>query len=72
MKTLSMSNGKEPKRYRIKSWELGEKMRRSPAVVVCSTDEWKDRVLRASQKKKMSLSAFVREAVNEKLETCGA
>jgi len=68
MRTIRMMNGKQPKRYRTEGWSLGAKMPQYPILAVCSTHEWKDKVLRASQRKKMSISAFVREAVNEKLE----
>jgi hypothetical protein len=47
-------------------------MTRSPVVCICGTKEWKDRVLTESQRRKQSISAFVRGAVDKELEKCEA
>ena len=72
MKTGPMMNGRKPKRYRIPNWSLDDsKMTRSPVVCICGTAEWKDRVVRESQRRKQSISAFVRASVDKELEKCG-
>tara|TARA_Y100000310_G_scaffold332892_2_gene409364 strand:- start:1201 stop:1410 length:210 start_codon:yes stop_codon:yes gene_type:complete len=56
------------KKYRIKNYALGgEKMGQYPQISICATPAWKDKILRESQMRKMSISNFVRVAVDEKV-----
>ena len=38
-----------------------------PQISICATPAWKDKILRESQMRKMSISNFVRVAVDEKV-----
>ena len=57
------------KRYRIKNFALGgEKIERNPQVSVCGTTAWKKMLVAEAQKRKMSLSDFVRQACEHCIE----
>ena len=65
MKTASA----EMKRYRVKNFSLtDEKMERHPQVNICGTATWKAKVVAESQRRKISISELVRQAIAEK---CG-
>ena len=63
----------KPKRFRAANYPMGEKCAQYPQVSVAGPASWKMRLMSAAYAKEMSISAFVREAVNEKLakETSG-
>lgn len=56
------------KRFRSKNYVLGDKCARGPQVSVSATEEWKKMVVAAAQERSMSMSAWVREAIHEKME----
>ena len=58
---------KKPKRYKGKNYAEGD-ICLGPTVTVAASQEWKDMLLDASQRLKVSMSRFVRVAVSEKME----
>ena len=56
-------------RYRARNYSQdGTKMERNVQVSICGTASWKAMVLEESQKRQISISQLVRQAVEEK---CG-
>lgn len=59
----------KPKIYRVKNYSLmNEKMERHSQVNICATASWKAKLVAESQKRKISISELVRQAIAEK---CG-
>ena len=57
------------KRYRAPNYSVeGEKCAQNPQVSVAGSISWKNKLMRAAYKLNMSLSAYVRLAVAEKME----
>ena len=57
------------KRYRVRNYSLSdEKMERHSQVNICATASWKAKVVAESQRRKISISELVRQAIAEK---CG-
>ena len=54
-------------RYKGKNYAEGD-ICLGPTVTVAASQEWKDMLLAASQKLKVSMSRFVRVAVMEKMD----
>ena len=56
-------------RYRAKNYSVeGEKCAQNPQVSIAGSESWKLKLMRAAYKMEMSLSAYVRLAVAEKME----
>ena len=55
------------KRFRAPNYSTGEKCAQYPQFSIAAPESWKFVVMAAAYARKMSISAFVREAINEKL-----
>ena len=55
------------KRFRAPNYSMGEKCAQYPQLSIAAPESWKFVVMAAAYAKEMSISAFVREAINEKL-----